>query len=342
MVPLLAGNGGHGKSGASKGAISQLQEFVQAAKAFPMPPSCPVLQWTHDTRILDTNLEFRATVSFLLDGVPHHIVGAWKASKKLAQRDVSERALGLFVGQWGELVKEGYGSNSCNKSFGTCENVCEYEEVSIQHSYGQKPVQDLENYCSMVGNESAPHPQWTYECEHGRYRALVEVVMFGIPHTFPGNFCESQEFARADAARRVLWYLQRPGYEDLFEPDIDLAKTIADKIPEPPSMWGKEEAQDDEKQQLADRKTLVMRVQNRLQQAYARKLETGTSVWYWTFERDMADKHWPPNFRASVTIPLAGRRFDGEWTRGQREAQLGVCAQIAEFLDVEFARTRGG
>merc|ERR1712060_466949 len=157
---------------------------------------------------------------------------------------------------------------------------------------------------------------------------------------FPGNFCETQELARSDAARRVLWYLQRPGYEDAFDINVDLAKRIAEKIPEPPSVWAKEETQSDEKQQLADRKTLVMRVQNRLQQAYARKLEAGVSVWYWTYQRDVKDKHWPPSFKASVHIPLAGRNFVGEWTRGQREAQLSVCAQISEFLDVEFARTR--
>lgn len=33
-------------------------------------------------------------VSFLLDGVPHHVAGAWQQSKKLAQRDTAERCLG--------------------------------------------------------------------------------------------------------------------------------------------------------------------------------------------------------------------------------------------------------
>jgi hypothetical protein len=283
--------------------------------------------------MVETSLEFRATVSFLLDGVPHHAVGAWKPSKKLAQRDVAERALGLFVGQWGELVKQEYDEVSTDD-----------DDVPSEHSFGLQPVQDLELYCSKKSTLTAPHPQWTYVCEDDCYRAFVEVVIFGIPHTFPGNCCESQELARADAARRVLWYLQQPGYEDCFEPDIDFAKSVADKIPEPLPMWAKEEAHSDdnlEKQQLANRKTFVMRVQNRLQQAYSRKLEAGASVWYWTYERDMKDTHWPPIFRASVQIPLAGRNFVGEWTRGQREAQLGVCTQISEFLDIEFARTRG-
>lgn len=53
------------------------------------------LRWTFDTHMADnTNLEFRAQVSFLLDGVPHHVAGAWQQSKKLAQRDCAERCLG--------------------------------------------------------------------------------------------------------------------------------------------------------------------------------------------------------------------------------------------------------
>ena len=51
----------------------------------------------------NTNLEFRAQVSFLLDGVPHHVAGAWQQSKKLAQRDCAERCLG--AGLNGRLYK---------------------------------------------------------------------------------------------------------------------------------------------------------------------------------------------------------------------------------------------
>jgi len=46
---------------ASRGAISQLQEYVQETTRFCMPPSCPVLHWDYDTRMSTTSLEFRAT-----------------------------------------------------------------------------------------------------------------------------------------------------------------------------------------------------------------------------------------------------------------------------------------
>merc|ERR1712136_176230 len=49
---------------------------------------------------------FRATVAFMLDGVPHHVAGGWERSKKTAQRDAASRALGLFVGRWTEFLSD--------------------------------------------------------------------------------------------------------------------------------------------------------------------------------------------------------------------------------------------
>merc|ERR1719188_284397 len=81
-----------------------------------------------------------------------------------------------------------------------------------------------------------------------------------------------------------------------------------------------------------------MRVQNRLQQAYAHLLKAGTPVWFWSYDRAPRDRGWPPLFRASVHVPLAGRTFRGSWTRGQREAQIEACGKIGDFLDGEFPR----
>jgi len=312
----------------SKGAISQLQEFVQGAKLYPMPPNCPVLQWEYDTRMIGTSLEFRATVAFLLDGVPHHTVGVWKPSKKLAQRDAAERSLGLFVNRWGELAA--------------------MEQVTVQASpqpgrplVGKNDVRAvLEDYCTRLMPCPAPPPQWSHRWESGLCQAFVEVRLLDVSHTFPGKPCQEQEAAHADAARRVLWYLQCPGFEESFEPDLEYVKAAAQTIPEPAASWSKDGDAEGEEQQLAERKTTIMRVQNRLQQAYARQLEAGTSVWYWSYERDPKDKGWPPLFRATVHVPLAARTFIGAWLRGQREAQINTCTQIAEFLDTEFPRNK--
>lgn len=321
----------------SKGAISQLQEFVQGAKLFPMPPNCPVLQWDHDTRMTGASLEFRATVAFLLDGVPHHTVGAWKSSKKLAQRDAAERTLGLFVNRWGDLLiqqQDTEGSTLPSKSY-----VASGEDRTPDRaSVGE--MQALEDFCLKYPSSQAM-PQWSHRMDGNRCQAFCEVRLLGVSHTFSGKHCDILEAAYADVARRVLWYLHAPGWEDAFEPDVDYVRTAAQEIPEPSLGWVKDADSEGEDQQLAERKTVIMRVQNRIQQAYARQLERGTRVWYWSYERDIKDKGWPPLFRATVHLPLARRTFVGAWLRGQREAQIDACSQITEFLDEEFPRSRG-
>lgn len=323
--PAQEGMSGAPGENVSKGAISQLQEFVQGAKLFQMPPNCPVLQWSYDSRMVGMCLEFRATVAFLLDGLPHHIVGTWKHSKKLAQRDAAERALVLFVNRWGEqMVKAA---------------VEPVDPAHLRVIRSRDPVRELYEYSSTAEQTAACAPHWCRRWEGGACQAFVELQLFGVPHTFPGKFCDSEDAACADAARRALWYLQRPGWEEFYEPDPDFAKSVAQAIPEPPTMWARD-GNEGEEHQLAERKTAVMRVQNRLQQAYARQLEAGTSVWFWSYERDSKDKGWPSLFRATVQVPLASRTFSGDWIRGQREAQINTCAKIMEFLDAEFPKTR--
>ena len=97
-----------------RGPISQLQEYVQEASksTCALPANFSVLQWDLSTRASSANLEFRATVSFFLEGVPHHVAGVWKPSKKVAQRDAAERALELYVPKaegeaaWEEEIEE--------------------------------------------------------------------------------------------------------------------------------------------------------------------------------------------------------------------------------------------
>lgn len=329
----------------SKGAISQLQEFVQGAKLFPMPPNCPVLQWAYETRMVGMCLEFQATVAFILDGVPHHIVGDWKHSKKLAQRDSAERALGLFVSRWGELaLKDGpvpTGRSPLPADHGAAGKA--NADLSCTAVAGAAvEVAILEKFCSQLLPQCTEPLQWSHRWEGNLCQAFVEIRLFDVPHTLSGKPREDVEAASADAARRALWYLQCPGFEDYFELDPDYVAAAAHVIPGPPAGWARDNTSEGEEQQLAERKTAVMRVQNRLQQAYARQLEAGTSVWYWSYERDPRDRGgWPPLFRATVHVPLANRTFSGSWLRGQREAQIDACAQISEFLDIEFPRSKG-
>eukprot|EP00913_Durusdinium_trenchii_P013447 g12627.t1 len=105
-----------------------------------------------------------------------------------------------------------------------------------------------------------------------------------------------------------------------------------DEIPTPPSNWVTL-SEDDESARAAERKTAVMRLQNRLQQSFAKKLKPGQGVWEWSYETDARDESWPPLQRATVHVPVAQQSFTGPWKRGQREAQLEACQLLQTFLD---------
>jgi len=296
-----------------------------------------VLQWEYDTRMVGTSLKFRAVVAFLLDGVPHHAAGTWKPSKKQAQRDAAERALGLLVNRWGELALLEQ-PEACKALFTGPSGSGATEAESAGPGGGVRVL--LEDFCGRLAPYISMPPHWSHRWEGDFCQAFVEIRLLDVAHTFPGKACQNLSVAYTDVARRVLWYLQCPGFEDAFEPDFEYVRAAAQTIPEPATSWVREVGMEGDEQQLAERKTTIMRVQNRLQQAYARQLEAGTSPWYWSYEKDPKDRGWPPLFRATVHVPLASRTFVGAWLRGQREAQIDTCAQISQFLDQEFPRIR--
>jgi hypothetical protein len=346
----------------NRGPISTLQEFVQEeGKPFRMPANCSVLQWEFSTRMAGNSLEFRATVAFVLAGVPHHVAGVWTPSKKNAQRDAAERSLGMYMkpGREGlrfmQQVEKGLSSGSSTpkteeeSDWATASrtgSICwaDWTDLEFDPEDGlQSEVTILNDHCFKQGS---PPPVWNCKFDHASgYRAFVEIKVLGVSHTFSGQWCPDEEMAEVDVAKRVLWYFQVPGLEDTFEPDFDYARSAAQHIPEPATTsWVKDSDSEGEVQQLAEevaeRKTTIMRVQNRLQQTYARQLQAGTKVWRWSYARDNKDKQWPPRYRAVVTVPLASRSFSSDWIRGQREAQIDACEKLLEFLEVEYPRVR--
>lgn len=345
----------------SRGPISQLQEFVQEeGRIFRMPANCSVLQWGYSTRMAGSSLEFRATVAFILSGVPHHVAGMWMSAKKRAQRDAAERALGVCATPRREdpLLKRIESS-----SFSTAKveqerrqvetSPCSTPEVGLEPRAicwadwtdleldledGLKTeVDDLKDYCFKKGS---PPPVWSYKFDDvDGCQAFVEIKLNGVAHTFSGQKCPDEGMAEVDVARRVLWYLGVPGMEDTFEPDFDNARAAGQEIPEPMTTnWVRDGDSDGEDKQLAEKKTVVMRVQNRLQQLYARQLEAGTSIWRWQYVKDKKDRQWPPRCRAVVNVPLANQTFASDWVRGQREAQIDACEKVLEFVEGQFPR----
>jgi len=347
----------------TRGPISQLQEFVQEeGKIFRMPANCSVLQWEYSSRMAGNNLEFRATVAFILSGVPHHIAGVWMTSKKRAQRDAAERALGIYAkprrkepllklienSPFSKTEVEQESHEAENSPFSTPKvrqeprAICwaDWTDLELDPEGGlQSEVDDLKDYCFKTGS---PPPAWSYKFDDvDGCQAFVEIKVLGVAHTFSGQKCPDEEMAEVDVAKRVLWYLGVPSMQDTFEPDFDNARAAAQEIPEPlTTNWVKDGDSEGEDKQLAERKTMIMRVQNRLQQLYARQLEAGTSVWQWQYVKDKKDRQFPPRFRAIVTVPLANQTFTSGWIRGQREAQIGACEKLLEFLDDKFSRAR--
>lgn len=101
----------------------------------------------------------------------------------------------------------------------------------------------------------------------------------------------------------------------------------------PPTNW----ATDDSENSVirsAELRTIVMRLRNRLEQAFAGQLRPGQGVWDWTYETDDHDSEQPLRCRAAVCIPAAGRSFTCSWESSQLEAQIAVSQQVADFLDV--------
>merc|ERR1712060_543790 len=105
----------------------------------------------------------------------------------------------------------------------------------------------------------------------------------------------------------------------------------AKEIPSPPANWACDRAEIEELRK-AERKTVLMRVQNRLQQEFAKQLKPGQGVWEWNYEIDESDVAWPPRCRAKVSIPSLDQVFVGDWVRGQRDAQIEACYLVADFL----------
>jgi len=168
----------------------------------------------------------------MLEGVPHHASGSWQPSKKLAQRDAADRALGLFAGAWGGGVWSIPPKNASHRD--------DPEEVINELCKGILP--QWWNCPALGGNVADLEVQWrempyqatTPQAEDG-YRSYVELTIFGVPHLLGGTTCSSPEVARRETARRVLWYLQCPGFGADFVPG--LLPDEEPRIPLPPPQY---------------------------------------------------------------------------------------------------------
>jgi hypothetical protein len=320
-----------------------------------------------------SQLQFMAFVSFLLDGVPHHVQGEWWPSKKQAQRDTAERTLCFFVGKCGQHVVSS--TDDVPPAFVDGKADASPGDSTAEHVEKASGVQDhvrmLEHFCNgMLSWRCCWDAQHANSGEQlldaALCRATVEISCLGVPHRFAGRPCSSKAAAMQDASKRVLWYLSCPGYESAFEVVHEKVKTLAQAIPSPAAgSWPAKDAvtccdspsaesavsdtdqvcvdpymelsiscgspsqQPSGQAGLLERKTTVMRLQNRLQKLFAKSPAPGKSVWCWRYERNDADS----TYQATVELPVSGHTFTGGWTATHQAAQMEACGELCAFLD---------
>ncbi|CAE7822797.1 OTU2 [Symbiodinium microadriaticum] len=292
---------------------------------------------------------------------PHHVLGGWWPSKKQSQRDAAERALAFFIGVCGNELTRGHEGHAAGRKSQLAEGHREEEP---------EEVYELEDF---VGEQLRWSCRWEAQDTQDPIlealcKATVEFQYLGVSHVFAGKACSSKVAAKTDTARRVLWYLHCPGYENAFEVEQDQVKTLAQAIPEPvpgtwpptqealnaaacspstvastceqemdlspcsPSPLSPGQRSQAEQAELLERKTTVMRLQNRLQKIFAKQLTPGKSVWCWRYEKNEVDH----TFQASVHISLLDRTFTGGWACTHQAAQMEACNRLTSFLDKDF------
>jgi len=326
-----------------KGAISTLQEFVQSSRGFHLPSRCPILHWNFASQIVGSStLEFRAVAGFLLDGVPHYVVGSWLPSKKAAQRDAAEGSLNLFTKSWGGALTLGMRAQkpisrsiTPSTAAGSDSESEESNRASLLSNMAalrKTSVQVLEMHCHRDPGLTAASLQWTVTWDDGLCEAALELDVHNVPHRFAAGSYKTLEDAYQNTACRVLWYLRHPDFINMYEVDAVKMVGVAAKLPSPPAQWMSSDTEESA-MHAAERKTTVMRLQNRLQQVFSGRLKPGERVWEWSYEYDHKSENMPPLCRAIIHLAVLGRDFQGAWARGQRDAQILACEEVSACLD---------
>lgn len=84
----------------------------------------------------------------------------------------------------------------------------------------------------------ASPPRWYLSGDDGRgFRALAVLDVLGVSHRFRSAPLATERQAKADAARRVLWYVKHTGFEDAFDDNAPAHPDIAGWLPDVPGGW---------------------------------------------------------------------------------------------------------
>mmetsp|Transcript_14782 Transcript_14782/g.33626 ORF Transcript_14782/g.33626 Transcript_14782/m.33626 type:complete len:543 (-) Transcript_14782:141-1769(-) len=224
-------------------AIAELQEALQTlecSRLFRYPPGAQVLQWSHtERRALGGQAMFRAVVAFLRDGVGHHVAGAWQRSKKHSRQDAADVFLQLMRRDWARQAPAGSAAPAVYVDVGALLHAQLSTTLATENS-----LQALSQVCAERAelrlSITAPRtdPVWAWQTTGPSWRALVELPLWGVAHTFSGPVCISPDVARAETAQRVLWYLGgHAPCEGLYVPDSQGLLGAECRVAPPPKSW---------------------------------------------------------------------------------------------------------
>jgi len=210
-------------------AVSLLQEYVQSCTAFS--PHKKILTWNFEQQLEnETTLQFRATVSFMFNSIPHHFCGGWQSSKKKAQRDTAERVRHYLARSFEQPEPGAADTTPRTPASGNPEghraaiDPCSLPEVVVEELWaafegrsgslsscgsrgeaGEDDASGLETKLRWQMEERSPlDVAGTSQSEV--CRATVTFFIHTVPHHFAGGWCANANQARADTAERVLWY----------------------------------------------------------------------------------------------------------------------------------------
>merc|ERR1712019_276132 len=132
---------------------------------------------------------------FLVGGALHYSVGTWQLSKKLAQRDAAERAVGFFVGHWSDMLLSNDLLTDSAHALDRGNVVLSNDNETINCSIPEVWV--LECFSRHFRKHDDTY-RWHETYVGNRWQAYVEMDISGVPHKFAGPQCSD----RVDAYRQ--------------------------------------------------------------------------------------------------------------------------------------------
>mmetsp|Transcript_26817 Transcript_26817/g.61834 ORF Transcript_26817/g.61834 Transcript_26817/m.61834 type:complete len:480 (-) Transcript_26817:211-1650(-) len=228
-------------------AIAQLQELLQSPEhtsRFKFPLGVKVLHWSfrsqHEERQPGETRTYnghRSVLSFLANGIPHHVAGQREICKKIARQSAAEVALRLLRGNRVRSTEDG-GADVCVDLSHVLPSA---RSIAARSTTAKKDyTRKLQAFLRQCGTVSSTGCSWTCEQDTttGQWRATVHIIVLGIQHVFVGPLREeSANESSSELAQRVLWFLGYKACRGSYVVDRRKWIAVACEVPSALPMW---------------------------------------------------------------------------------------------------------